>query len=182
MTGSDAASRTPIALSEREVDLLQMGLVQYILRWREHAEADGGVSHPMRELEQVVAEAERLLRRLEQEAAPSDETVGGRELGVRSELGADVDPDHDTPVPGYNPRSEHSFTVWRLLPDGEWVGGWSEETRTTLAFRGQCNCGWEGPPIAGDLESGREDDMDRERVYDYWDRYHAPDWAARHPT
>jgi hypothetical protein len=89
-------------------------------------------------------------------------------------------PEDGSPVPGYDPMSPHSFTVWRLLPDGQWVGFWSEESRTTVAFRGQCTCGWEGPAIQGDLASGREDDADRERVYDLWDRHHAPDWAARH--
>lgn len=91
-----------------------------------------------------------------------------------------VHADPDTPVPGYDPYSPHSFTVRRLLPDGRWVGFWSWETRVTVRFRGQCTCGWEGPVIAGDCSTGCEDDADRERVYDYWDRQHAPDWAARH--
>lgn len=107
-------------------------------------------------------------------------TIAATGCAVLPDRPAHVSPAHDTPVPGYDPRSEHSFTVWRLLPDGEWVGVWSEETRTTVAFRGQCACGWKGPPITGDLASGHKDAADRERVYDYWDRHHAPDWAARH--
>lgn len=66
----------------------------------------------------------------------------------------------------------HCFIVFRLLPDGRWVGAWSEETKATVEFRGQCSCGWEGPAIAGDRETGREDEVQRERVYDYWTEQH----------
>lgn len=70
--------------------------------------------------------------------------------------------------------------VHRLVPGGGWVGWWSKEAQTTLAFRGQCTCGWEGPPIVGNLQTGQEDPADRERVYDYWDKNHCPDWEERH--
>lgn len=86
--------------------------------------------------------------------------------------------DPDTLVYASDPA--HCFMVFRLLPDGRWVGYWSEETKATVEFRGQCTCGWEGPQITGDPRTGQEDEDDRERVFAYWDRNHAPDWAARH--
>jgi hypothetical protein len=73
----------------------------------------------------------------------------------------------------YSSDPDHCFIVFRLLPDGRWVGWWSEEQQATVEFRGQCTCGWEGPSILGDLRSGREDELDRERGYDYWSEHHA---------
>ena len=76
----------------------------------------------------------------------------------------------DTPLIGSDP--DHCFIVCRLLHDGRWVGSWSEETKATVEFRGEGTCGWEGQAIAGDCETGREDDLDRDRVYDDWMEQH----------
>ena len=82
MTGADAASRTLIALSEREVDLLQMGLVRYMIFWQEHCEEDGGKTHSREDLERVTTEAGQLLWRLEQETAPPGVTIVPSEWAV----------------------------------------------------------------------------------------------------
>lgn len=59
-----------------------MGLVQYMLYWREHAQEDGGESHTSHDLDMIVTEAGRLLWRLEQETAPPGVAVAPSEWAV----------------------------------------------------------------------------------------------------
>jgi hypothetical protein len=200
VTDAAADARLPFALSDEEVRLLRASLVRYMLYWQEHYEADGGETHSEQELGEVMTQAGRLLWRLEQETAPPGVTVAPSEFAVApgttasAEMLSGRSPDNAPSLPGpgwvtgasgglvFDPGPGHGFMVYRLVPDGGWVGWSRTDDRTTLAFRGQCTCGWEGPPIAGNLQTGQEDPADRERVYDYWDKYHCPDWEQRHNT
>lgn len=80
----------------------------------------------------------------------------------------------------YLPLVAHSFHVDRQVPSGEWVDYWSEDKRTTVAFRAACSCGWTGEDISGDRETGVEDEASREAAYERWDRLHVPDYLGRH--
>ncbi len=165
------------SFSTDEILTLRVGLTAYLHAFVEHGAADGGATHADAERQALQREVGQLLSKLEQAMASPGAHVIHNEDTVRPRSGV-TDQGPDTPVRGVD--HSHSFGVWRLLPDGQWTGAWSEETRETIEFRGHCSCGWEGPLIAGNLQTGWEDDHDRERVYDFWDRHHAPDWAARH--
>ena len=125
----------------------------------------------------VLPDASNSQRRRVKSRRPRPSSAGGQRAGASLQL---VPGHHDTPRPGYDPDVQHSFMLWRLLPHGRWVGCWSYETQTTVACRAQCTCGWEGPAIEVEWTAGREAEADRERLYDYWDRHHVPDWTARH--
>lgn len=73
----------------------------------------------------------------------------------------------------------HNFTVERLLPDGQWTDELSASMGRALRFRAACMCGWRGRDLVVDNGTGREDDADRERAYDDWDRSHVPDYDLR---
>lgn len=167
-----------LSFSTDEILTLRVGLTAYLYAFADDRAADGGAMHPEAERQALQREVGQLLSKLEEVmAAYSGVHVVHSEATVRPESGV-TDQDPDTPLRVSD--HSHSFSVWRLLPDGQWTGAWSEETRATVEFRGHCSCGWEGPVIAGNPETGWEDDHDRERVYDFWDRHHAPNWAARH--
>lgn len=89
MTHPDSDGRMDLALSPREVDLLQIGLVRYMLHWKEHYEQDGGETHTGEELDQVLTEAGRLLWRLEQETAPPGVTIAPSKWAVPPAADAD---------------------------------------------------------------------------------------------
>lgn len=157
------------------------GLSAYIRAFAEHRAADGGATHPEEEWQELRREVGQLLWMLEEAIAPAGADVIHSEDAVGPDGHVTEQPlmsGAETPARGSD--GTHSFSVWRLLPDGRWTGAWSEATKATVAFRGQCSCGWEGPEMQGDADTGYEDDYDRERVYDYWDRNHCPDWEARH--
>jgi hypothetical protein len=168
-------------LSTDDIMTMRVGLTAYLREFARHRAEDGGATHPEAEWQALQREVGQLLSKMEEATASPSAHASHSEDAVRPESGVtDQGPTGraDTPVRGSD--GSHSFSVWRLLPDGQWTGAWSEETRVTVEFRGHCSCGWEGPAIAGNPETGREDDLERERVYDFWDRHHVPDWAARH--
>jgi len=173
----DHGDQYHLSFSTGEILTLRVGLTAYLYAFADHRAADGGATQPEAERQALQREVGQLLAKLEQVMAPAGADVIHSEDTVRPQSGA-TDQGPDTPFLAADPS--HSFSVWRLLPDGRWTGAWSAETRTTVEFRGHCSCGWEGPVIAGNPETGWENDHDRERVYDFWDRHHAPDWAARH--
>lgn len=157
---------------------LGAGLRAYLRSWQRHVEEDAGATHSPEEHAEIKRRVGELIWRLERATARpgsriqhSDEAI--RPAGV--EAPPDIDPE-EWPQPPSPPRDGHSFSVERQLPDGRWVEGWTRATQQTTAWRGMCSCGWRGGDITGDSSSGQEDDASRERVYDWWNEHHVPDF------